>query len=738
MLLEGALILAGAAMSAGGATVGVPIGTALNGAGIQAISTTIDTATPATPARALGQGQVIRIAIQVVTAPTVGTSVCYQLCEADDADLTSNVRVLVQTGDIPIANLPAGTRLVLDYARGLNTPKRFVGIRASNVGAIATHSITAAIVSDAQATGELYFKSGYAADPATPGGAAAPAVLATCDLGNDADDLGALDILIQDHKAGNIRLIAVATDRLFNTSSGGLRGFLDNRGMSAIPVLARSGGTVGTGDPGIASYYTNDIRNRFNTPAKGRADFPEAVAAMRQLIVNNSNVTLVQIGAATLYNDLLNSVADDVSPLNGAALITAKVSNLFIMAGYESGTVVEYNVNLDLPAMSNLAANWPTPRYWTMYEFGLNIYHGPAWTADPFVDAGVYGYINNFDGDHRRPSWDPLCAFAAILNTRGALSSYFSVSGPKDIRINSGTGATEHTVNASGKDYQLGNGLVDVGTTFNAAQMPGDQLMRRMRGQEVGALVQPNVNSFFFNLTEGTGIEMTADTGVKAYLGNRRYSSDPPISTTPRPTWLTVGGQQTLDFAATNLVGVPSIPAMNSGEFVFGMLLRPTNVSAGVRFIAVRSLTLGGQAGWMIAQSAANLSGRNNNAASQATVSGPTAGLAAATWLRLVLRVTLDSGDLPRFRWYLNGAAPGSPTTNAVGGYAHEPHRPDRQQPHHWLQRQRPGQHPNQPLPRHRRVLWLQCRRQRRRRPRNAGQDRGESRADGGLTTAVA
>jgi hypothetical protein len=90
---------------------GVLTGQAVNGAGSILSANTIDNARwrwaatrPATSAWA----KTLYVEFSVLTAPTVGTNVRFQLIQADDAALTSNVQVINQTDDIPIANLPAG------------------------------------------------------------------------------------------------------------------------------------------------------------------------------------------------------------------------------------------------------------------------------------------------------------------------------------------------------------------------------------------------------------------------------------------------------------------------------------------------------------------------------------------------------------------------------------------------------------------------------------------------------
>lgn len=161
MILDNNLILSGSISAAG-----VLTGQSVNGAGNVLSANTIDTGSLAIggnqPMEA-GQGEQLQISISVLTAPTVGTSVQFQMIQADDAALTSNVQVLGQTDAIPIASLPAGTIVPLNLDRAAPyAAKRYVGMRYVNAGAIATASYFAAMVKSLQDVKTINLKSGFA------------------------------------------------------------------------------------------------------------------------------------------------------------------------------------------------------------------------------------------------------------------------------------------------------------------------------------------------------------------------------------------------------------------------------------------------------------------------------------------------------------------------------------------------------------------------------------------------
>jgi hypothetical protein len=147
---------------------GVLSGQACNSAGNILSTNTIDNGPLTLGANQLGDegaGEPLEVSFTVMSAPTVGTSVQFQLVQADDAALSSNLQVLVQTGAFPIASLPIGTVVPLSFNRSApNAPKRYIGAQVVNVGAIATASYFAGVgkdVQDFRGLSTSFYKSGF-------------------------------------------------------------------------------------------------------------------------------------------------------------------------------------------------------------------------------------------------------------------------------------------------------------------------------------------------------------------------------------------------------------------------------------------------------------------------------------------------------------------------------------------------------------------------------------------------
>ena len=111
-----------------------------------------------------GAGEVVNVAVSILVAPTTCTDVQFQLIQADDAALTSNVQIITESGPIAIASLPAGTVVPLRWDRAAPlAPKRNVGLRYVCTGStVAALSVFAGVVNNIQDVKNILFKSGFA------------------------------------------------------------------------------------------------------------------------------------------------------------------------------------------------------------------------------------------------------------------------------------------------------------------------------------------------------------------------------------------------------------------------------------------------------------------------------------------------------------------------------------------------------------------------------------------------
>lgn len=112
-------------------------------------------------ARDVGAGEDLYGVFQVVAAATGGTSMEFQVIQADDAALTTNITVIGSTGAIPLAKLTAGARFACDPGPRIgSTGQRYLGVRYVPVGAFTAGSYIGAMVVDVQ-NGLSFYPAGY-------------------------------------------------------------------------------------------------------------------------------------------------------------------------------------------------------------------------------------------------------------------------------------------------------------------------------------------------------------------------------------------------------------------------------------------------------------------------------------------------------------------------------------------------------------------------------------------------
>lgn len=160
MILDNFLLLSGALSAAG-----VLTGQAVNGAGNFVSTNSIDTG-PNTIGNNqpsdLGNGEPLAVIFNVLSAPTGGTNVKFEVISATDAALTAGVQVLSSSPDYTIAQLPINTLIGLQIeSQDPLLAQRYIGVRYVTTGAIATFSVSAAVVMEYQTVRNLVYRSGF-------------------------------------------------------------------------------------------------------------------------------------------------------------------------------------------------------------------------------------------------------------------------------------------------------------------------------------------------------------------------------------------------------------------------------------------------------------------------------------------------------------------------------------------------------------------------------------------------
>lgn len=256
-----------------------------------------------------------------------------------------------------------------------------------------------------------------------------PSIILDTDMGPDCDDAAALALLHALADRGEARIAGV----VHCTSSPWGAGCIDaiNRycGRPDIPVGRL--GLAGFLDEDQYRSYDRHVAERFPNRFRGGAEAPaEATALYRQLLseAEPDGVTIAAIGPLINLARLMDSRADRHSPLDGEALVAAKVSRLVVMGGaFPSGS--EWNFRMDPTSARAVVDRWPSPIWFSGYEVGEPIRTGDSLFedgADPVHPARIAYERFLPAGTTTRSSWDLTAVHAAV---RGAGDVWALVEG---------------------------------------------------------------------------------------------------------------------------------------------------------------------------------------------------------------------------------------------------------------------------------------------------------------------
>ena len=246
------------------------------------------------------------------------------------------------------------------------------------------------------------------------------------DMGNDVDDALAIDMLYKYNRQKCIRLMAVMLNKegefppkyidLLNTWYG----------QKHIPI----GLSPKTGQSIVAgTNYTQVVSEKrdekgkqlYKRSIKDYNKLLPAVILYRKLLAKaeDASVTIVSVGFSTNLSLLLDTKADEYSPLTGKELIEKKVKQLVIMAGHiENPNFAEYNVVNDVTACQHVFCEWPTPIYMSPFELGRQICYPARSIEEDFTWAPHHPIVDSYKAYlpkiEDRPTWDLTAVLFAV------------------------------------------------------------------------------------------------------------------------------------------------------------------------------------------------------------------------------------------------------------------------------------------------------------------------------------
>lgn len=249
-------------------------------------------------------------------------------------------------------------------------------------------------------------------------------IILDTDWGGDCDDVVAARLLANAHKSGEINFFGCIINDCRPYSVRSLDAFLLLSGID-IPI----GMDFDAKDFDDDGAYQKRMVDNFKSKYATETDAEPAVRAYRRMLATSSDkVEIVAIGFTQVLADLLESEADDISPLNGMELVKEKVAHLWDMGGRWDGVNPrEYNFVANARAISGshrMCAYWPTPITFLGWEIGDPVYTGSNISEDDPLRKALIDY----GCEAGRSSWDPMTALLAVVDNPEK-AGYSTVSG---------------------------------------------------------------------------------------------------------------------------------------------------------------------------------------------------------------------------------------------------------------------------------------------------------------------
>lgn len=250
-------------------------------------------------------------------------------------------------------------------------------------------------------------------------------VILDTDLDSDVDDVGALAMLLNLHKAGSIDLIGVivtSDDPFAPVCASSITTFY---GFPEIPIGFIKDQTELTN----FSRYTRQIASEFPTDLKNWQDAEDGTALYRKLLAQSpdGSVIIVTIGHLTSLQRLLQSQPDPSSQSNGQKLVQEKVKKWICMGGhFPKGK----EANFYRPAPQSTVycvENWQRDVVFCGWEAGINIITGGPLLKEKLKSGHpVYRAYELYNGFAGRPSWDQI---AVLLLTEQSKNMFSYIQG---------------------------------------------------------------------------------------------------------------------------------------------------------------------------------------------------------------------------------------------------------------------------------------------------------------------
>ncbi len=235
---------------------------------------------------------------------------------------------------------------------------------------------------------------------------------------SDVDDAVAVRYLTRKHLSGEITLLGININAPIKTSGPSLDSFVSNEGIR-LPIAVDHEATK----YGIAStYHTTAIRHGGGSIYATSLEYTDSVVFYRKTLASlpeGVKADIISLGFMNSLARLLNSPADEYSPLTGSELVAERVGTLWAMAGqFPEGK--EFNIRrkpLSVQSAASICENWVTPIVFLGYECGNDVKTGGTIRGELGRGDLLYRCLLAHFSPNGRSSWDPMTAYLAVIGS---------------------------------------------------------------------------------------------------------------------------------------------------------------------------------------------------------------------------------------------------------------------------------------------------------------------------------
>ncbi|MDD4514028.1 nucleoside hydrolase [Massilibacteroides sp.] len=274
------------------------------------------------------------------------------------------------------------------------------------------------------------------------------------DLGPDYDDVGAMALVHALADSGQVNILATLSSNHHEKVIPCIEVLNTYFNRPDIPV----GAPKSEGGANLTTWqkvkWTEVLPEKYPHKINRTSDAPDAVKVYRKILNQqpDTSVVVCTIGFLTNLKDLLNSGADEYSPLSGKELVSQKVKRLVSMAGlFPEGR--EFNIYCDTPSSRFVLDHWPTEIVFSGFEIGDKVFTGKKLVQLNIENSPVKEtYELCFaEGDEKgRMSWDQTAALVAIKG----YEPYFTMERGK-LQVVDDEGTNKWTPDVQGSHLRL-------------------------------------------------------------------------------------------------------------------------------------------------------------------------------------------------------------------------------------------------------------------------------------------